>query len=155
MGIDMSMGYRPRQNSGVAAAGYSKAKLTLLALATADSALARPRKNGVTNQLGWLPRGAAKNSDASMELMASKVLKRSIVLRGHKTSISIEDEFWAGLKHIAEERGMTLSALVNKIDDRREYGNLSSAIRVHVLTYYRDLCGAAPRGTAPPAQHAN
>ena len=56
MGIDMSMGYRPRQNSGVPAAGYSKAKLTLLALATADSALARPRKNGVTNQLGWLPR---------------------------------------------------------------------------------------------------
>ena len=78
-----------------------------------------------------------------MQLMASKVLKRSVVIRGHKTSISIEDEFWAGLKHIATERGITLSALIKEIDERREWGNLSSAIRVHVLTYYRDLCEAA------------
>ena len=80
-----------------------------------------------------------------MELMASKVFKRSVVIRGHKTSISIEDEFWGGLKHIATERGITLSALIKEIDERREWGNLSSAIRVHVLTHYRDLSEAAPR----------
>ena len=73
-----------------------------------------------------------------MKLMASKVLKRSVVIRGHKTSISIEDEFWGGLRRIAETRGLTISALLKEIDEGRDCGNLSSAIRVHVLKYYRD-----------------
>ena len=80
-----------------------------------------------------------------MKMVGSKVLKRSVVIRRHKTSISIEDEFWDGLRHVAAERGMTLSALINEIDRQRDYGNLSSAIRVHVFTYFRDrrVCDSA------------
>jgi predicted DNA-binding ribbon-helix-helix protein len=64
--------------------------------------------------------------------MTSTVAKRSIVIAGHKTSISLEDEFWNGLKAIAENRRRTLSGLVAEIDQNRQ-GNLSSAIRVFVF----------------------
>jgi predicted DNA-binding ribbon-helix-helix protein len=69
--------------------------------------------------------------------MKSKVLKRSIVIAGHKTSVSLEGEFWSGLKDIAVARRMTLSELVGVIDAERQHGNLSSAIRLFVLQYYR------------------
>ena len=61
--------------------------------------------------------------------MKSPVVKRSIVLAGHKTSVSLEDEFWKGLKEIAGKRLMTLSTLVDTIDAQRQQGNLSSALR--------------------------
>jgi predicted DNA-binding ribbon-helix-helix protein len=69
--------------------------------------------------------------------MKSPVVKRSIVIAGHKTSISLEDAFWKGLKEIAGQRNMTLSEMVASIDDGRQQGNLSSAIRLFVLDYYR------------------
>jgi predicted DNA-binding ribbon-helix-helix protein len=69
--------------------------------------------------------------------MKSTVLKRSIVLAGHKTSISLEDAFWEGLKDIAKARRLTLRDLVGGIDTQREQGNLSSAIRLFVLGHYR------------------
>jgi predicted DNA-binding ribbon-helix-helix protein len=69
--------------------------------------------------------------------MKSPVIKRSIVIAGHKTSVSLEDAFWKGLKEIAGERDMTLSELVATIDTERRHGNLSSAIRLFVLDYYR------------------
>jgi predicted DNA-binding ribbon-helix-helix protein len=69
--------------------------------------------------------------------MKSPVVKRSIVIAGHKTSVSLEDAFWKGLKEIAVGRGMTLSDLVALIDQERHHGNLSSAIRLFVLDYYR------------------
>ncbi len=69
--------------------------------------------------------------------MKSPVVKRSIVIAGHKTSVSLEDAFWKGLKEIAAERNMTLSELVASIDTDRQHGNLSSAIRLFVLDYYR------------------
>jgi predicted DNA-binding ribbon-helix-helix protein len=69
--------------------------------------------------------------------MKSPVIKRSIVIAGHKTSVSLEDEFWAGLKEIAAARQQTLSELVASIDTRRAGGNLSSAIRLFVLNHYR------------------
>ena len=69
--------------------------------------------------------------------MKSPVVKRSIVLAGHKTSVSLEDAFWNGLKEIAGRRLMTLSTLVDSIDAQRQHGNLSSAIRLFVLDYYR------------------
>jgi predicted DNA-binding ribbon-helix-helix protein len=72
------------------------------------------------------------------EAVRSQVAKRSIVIAGHKTSVSIEDEFWNSLKEIARERGMTLGALVAAIDRDREHANLSSAIRLFVLGFYRD-----------------
>ena len=56
--------------------------------------------------------------------MKSPVVKRSIVLAGHKTSVSLEDAFWKGLKEIAGGRHMTLSDLVGAIDAQRQHGNL-------------------------------
>ena len=73
--------------------------------------------------------------------MNSLVVKRSIVIAGHKTSVSLEDAFWQGLKRIASERGMTLSDLVGTIDTGRHHGNLSSAIRLFVLDHYRTRSG--------------
>lgn len=69
--------------------------------------------------------------------MKSPVVKRSIVIAGHKTSVSLEDAFWKGLKEIAGNREMTLSDLVAAIDTERRHGNLSSAIRLFVLDHYR------------------
>jgi len=82
--------------------------------------------------------------------MKSPVVKRSIVIGGHKTSVSLEDAFWRGLKEIAGARDMTLSDLVAAIDTGRQHGNLSSAIRLFVLDFYRSQpadAGAGPRGT--------
>ena len=70
--------------------------------------------------------------------MKSLVLKRSIVVDGHKTSVSLEDEFWKALKEIAGGRNMKLSELVSGIDAERQHGNLSSAIRLFVLNTYQD-----------------
>jgi predicted DNA-binding ribbon-helix-helix protein len=69
--------------------------------------------------------------------MKSPVVKRSVVLAGHKTSVSLEDPFWQGLKDIATSRRMTLSDLVSSIDLDRERGNLSSALRLFVLNHYQ------------------
>jgi predicted DNA-binding ribbon-helix-helix protein len=69
--------------------------------------------------------------------MKSPVVKRSIVIGGHKTSVSLEDAFWQGLKQIAVARNVTLSELVASIDGDRRQGNLSSAIRLFVLDHYR------------------
>jgi predicted DNA-binding ribbon-helix-helix protein len=69
--------------------------------------------------------------------MKSTVVKRSIILAGHKTSVSLEDAFWDGLKEIAKSRRKTLSDLVTSIDTDREQGNLSSALRLFVLNHYK------------------
>ena len=73
--------------------------------------------------------------------MKSPVIKRSIVIAGHKTSVSLEDAFWKGLKDIAGSRDITLSDLVATIDTGRRHGNLSSAIRLFVLDHYRAHSG--------------
>lgn len=78
--------------------------------------------------------------------MKSPVVKRSIVIAGHKTSVSLEDAFWKGLKDIANNREMTLSDVVATIDTDRRQGNLSSAIRLFVLDHYRAQIGEV-RGT--------
>jgi predicted DNA-binding ribbon-helix-helix protein len=75
------------------------------------------------------------------------VSKRSVVLGGHKTSVSLEDAFWDALRDAAAGSAMTASALVAAIDARREHGNLSSAIRLFVLDCYRERI-AAMRGRA-------
>ena len=78
--------------------------------------------------------------------MKSPVVKRSIVITGHKTSVSLEDAFWTGLKDIATARNQTLSELVASIDGDRRQGNLSSAIRLFVLDHYRALAGSGGSG---------
>jgi predicted DNA-binding ribbon-helix-helix protein len=65
------------------------------------------------------------------------VIKRSIIIGGHKTSISLEDEFWYGLLEIAVYKKMTVPTLVEWIDDRRKTVNLSSAIRIFVFNYFK------------------
>ncbi|HLY54820.1 MAG TPA: ribbon-helix-helix domain-containing protein [Stellaceae bacterium] len=62
--------------------------------------------------------------------------KRSVVIAGHRTSVSLENVFWSGLKSIADDRGMSVNRLVESIDSARAT-NLSSAIRVFVLQSYK------------------
>jgi predicted DNA-binding ribbon-helix-helix protein len=86
--------------------------------------------------------------------MKSPVVKRSIVIAGHKTSVSLEDAFWKGLKEIANGRDLTLSEMAAIIDSGRAQGNLSSAIRLFVLDHYRArIAGGIDAGerTAPQA----
>ena len=73
--------------------------------------------------------------------MKSQIIKRSVIVGGHKTSISLEDAFWSGLKEIAQAQGATLAQTVTEIDTTRQQNkqnNLSSAIRLFVLGHIRD-----------------
>ena len=64
-------------------------------------------------------------------------VKHSLTLRGHRTSVTLEDEFWRAFRRIAEEKDMAINALATEIDAGRDPGTgLASAIRVYVLTYY-------------------
>ena len=78
--------------------------------------------------------------------MKSPVVKRSIVVAGHKTSVSLEEAFWNGMKEISGTRDMTLSELVGEIDSNRQQGNLSSAIRLFVLDYFRTRTNGSAGG---------
>ena len=84
--------------------------------------------------------------------MKSPVAKRSVVVAGHKTSVSLEEVFWNGMKEISGERNVTLSDLVGEIDTKRQQGNLSSAIRLFVLDYFKSRA-AGPSGE--PKQRAS
>ena len=74
---------------------------------------------------------------SSGALMKSSIVKRSVVIGGHKTSVSLEEPFWTDLKQIARTHDVTLSALITHIDGKREQSNLSSGIRVFVLRHSR------------------
>jgi predicted DNA-binding ribbon-helix-helix protein len=83
--------------------------------------------------------------------MESLVLSRSITIAGHKTSVTVEDAFWRGLKEIASTRHVTLSALVAGIESERT-GNLSSAIRLFVLGHYRAMISPPPASQSAHAE---
>lgn len=68
--------------------------------------------------------------------MISLVIKRSIIIDGQKTSVSLENEFWDGLREIASRKNVALSTLVKQIDTGRTTNNLSSAIRVFVFNHF-------------------
>ena len=89
--------------------------------------------------------------------MKSPVVKRSIVLAGHKTSVSLEDAFWEGLKNIATSHRITLCNLIGSIDTHREQGNLSSALRLFVLGHYqkRAASGLVVDNFPRPAEYTN
>ena len=70
--------------------------------------------------------------------LKSLMVKRSVTIGGRKTSVSLEDAFWSALKEIAIGRDQPLSSLIAQINDGRQRGNLSSAIRLFVLDTYRD-----------------
>jgi len=78
--------------------------------------------------------------------MRSTIVKRSVAIGGHKTSVSLEDVFWEALREIASQRGATLSAVLDDIDAHRNSSNLSSHIRMFVLDYYRTRGGLPPMG---------
>jgi predicted DNA-binding ribbon-helix-helix protein len=78
--------------------------------------------------------------------MKSSIVKRSVVIQGHKTSVSLEQPFWDTFRDIAEAERVTTSALLRKVDAERQHSNLSSAIRVFVLQHMREVASAS----APP-----
>lgn len=75
--------------------------------------------------------------------MKSPVLKRSIVIADHKTSVSLEEPFWQSVKEIALSRKLRVTDLIEEIDKGRGHANLSSATRLYVLAYYQNLQKAA------------
>jgi predicted DNA-binding ribbon-helix-helix protein len=79
---------------------------------------------------------------------ASTVVKHSLVIAGHRTSVSLEQAFWTALKRLAAARGLSVSALVAEIDRDRGASNLSSAIRVHVLEHAAAAAERAPHEAA-------
>ena len=83
--------------------------------------------------------------------MKTAVIKRSIFINGRKTSVSLENEFWAGLHEIAKSRKTTAAKLVGEIDRQRTTVNLSSAIRIYVYNYFRSIEGENAEANA--AQH--
>jgi predicted DNA-binding ribbon-helix-helix protein len=87
-----------------------------------------------------------------MTAMKSPIVKHSVIIRGHKTSVSLEREFWTALKEISEQRGITMTYLVSSIDAERKHANLSSAIRLFVLDYYRNLVVTAEPAAATSKQ---
>ncbi|MCV6824577.1 ribbon-helix-helix domain-containing protein [Halocynthiibacter sp. SDUM655004] len=71
--------------------------------------------------------------------MSMRPKKRSLTLNGHRTSVSLEDEFWAAFKKIADEQKTPLNALAAQIDKERGIDlGLASAIRLYILKYYQD-----------------
>jgi predicted DNA-binding ribbon-helix-helix protein len=75
--------------------------------------------------------------------MKSASSKRSVVIGGHKTSVSLEEPFWQAIREITAARSTTVAALLNEIDRNRRQANLSSAVRVYVLQQVRDRATAA------------
>lgn len=74
----------------------------------------------------------------------SRPRKHSLTLHGHRTSVSLEDEFWAGLREMAAERGLGINEIVTEIDDARvTKSGLATAIRLAVLRHYRARAGSA------------
>lgn len=76
--------------------------------------------------------------------MKSHVAKRSVIVAGHKTSVSLEEAFWDGMKEISRIRKMTLSDLANEVNSNRHEGNLSSAIRLFVLSHFKSRAAPGP-----------
>lgn len=97
------------------------------------------------------PRGAKLTNDAPPGAAArsTRLAKHSLVVCGHRTSLSLEDAFWMALKEIASRRRTSLAKLVSEIDAQRADANLSSALRVFVLNAIRLQNGPAESGSDP------
>ena len=83
-----------------------------------------------------MPRPAGKKHAARVT-----AIKRSVNVDGHRTSVSLENEFWDGLREVARHKNLTVSALVATITSGRDRNNLSSALRVFVFNHFRTLGG--------------
>src|SRR6195952_4405643 len=108
----------------------------------------RTRRRRIARRSRQRPAGTAPDRRRG-RVVKSPVVKRSIVVAGHKTSVSLEEAFWNGMKEISGLRDMTLSELVGEIDSNRQQGNLSSAIRLFVLDYFRTRAVVATPDSKP------
>ena len=79
------------------------------------------------------PLATMTTENGGKTVAASSLVKRSVTIKGHRTSVSLEDAFWRQLRDAAERRGQSLSSLIAEIDAARGAANLSSSIRVFVL----------------------
>ncbi|MCO4842924.1 MAG: ribbon-helix-helix domain-containing protein [Yoonia sp.] len=70
--------------------------------------------------------------------MTDRPIKRSLTLHGHRTSVSLEDPFWASFRDIAAAQDQTVNGLAAQIDDARGDIGLASSIRLYVLKHYQD-----------------
>ena len=70
--------------------------------------------------------------------MSGRPVKHSVTLHGHRTSISLEDEFWRAFREIAQKKDITINALTAEIDTARGDLGLASAIRIYVLKYFQE-----------------
>jgi predicted DNA-binding ribbon-helix-helix protein len=104
--------------------------------------VAAPRLYDYWRRFGFV---CVDNAQIGAGSMKSAIVKRSVVLAGHKTSVSLEEPFWQGLKDIAQRRHQPLSELIASIDAKRDLGNLSSAVRLFVLNYYQGRFGMEHR----------
>jgi predicted DNA-binding ribbon-helix-helix protein len=89
-------------------------------------------------ETGRIDRRAVSPGGHMQILGKSAVTKRSVVIGGHKTSVSLEEPFWSEVRAIADAEQITVSNLLRRIDRERSNANLSSAIRVYVLEHVRD-----------------
>jgi predicted DNA-binding ribbon-helix-helix protein len=106
---------------------------------------------GTTSLSDCCPTPQAQSSGHFVDRHLQKSLnaKRSVVIGRHKTSVSLEDAFWKGFNEIAASRNITLSDLLATIDTGRNYGGLSSAIRLFVLEHYRAQVDARKSAERP------
>jgi predicted DNA-binding ribbon-helix-helix protein len=86
--------------------------------------------------------------------MQTTIRKRSVVLNGNKTSVSLEDEFWDRLQSIARERGVRTDKLIEEIDAGRQSQNLSSSVRLYVLRYYVAMLASSSNDLVALDRHA-
>lgn len=78
----------------------------------------------------------------------SRPIKRSLTLRGHRTSVSLEDDFWRAFRDIAEDKNIPINALAAQIDAERDLdAGLATAIRLYVLAHFRARASAGPEAT--------
>ena len=73
--------------------------------------------------------------------MSTRPIKRSLTLKGHRTSVSLEDPFWLAFRQISEEKNFAINALAAEIDEARGFEvGLASAIRIYVLQHLQAKC---------------
>ena len=90
-------------------------------------------------------------ADASDGRDECRLVKHSVVVAGHRTSISLENLFWYALKEQAADRGLSVANLIRAVDETREGVNLSSALRVYVLRTALNRVGARNTGAVERA----
>ncbi len=95
-------------------------------------------EDGSPDEASGEPGAAGMDPGLLQVQQASRPVKRSFSIRGHRTSISLEAAFWEALQEIAKERGKPLAQLVATIDASRGTAGLSGAVRIYILAHYRD-----------------